>query len=106
MGKGAWKRQKSPSPEVLELEQSLQATRALIAQAYAGFNSTADGDLVESYIYEIQALQARYSYLLRRRKALEGSLSAPLPRKVPGRVPAPLTDRTPEPPGPAALPVA
>lgn len=96
MGKGAWKRQKTPSPEMLELEQSLQATRALIAQAYAGFNSVSDGDLVESYIYEIQALQARYSYLLRRRKALE----TPSPR------PAPLPDRTPEPPGPAVLPVA
>ena len=71
MGKGILKRQKRLSPEALELEKSLLETRALIAQAYAGFNSASDGDLVESYIYEIQALQARYSYLLRRRKALE-----------------------------------
>ena len=95
MGKGAWNRRKTPSPEVLELEQSLQATRTLIAQAYAGFNSASDGELVESYIYEIQSLQARYSYLLRRRKALEGEAST-----------APLSNRTPEPPGSAVLPVA
>ena len=74
MGKGILKRQKGLSPEALELEKSLLETRALIAQAYAGFNSASDGELVESYIYEIQALQARYSYLLRRRKALEPEL--------------------------------
>jgi len=97
MGKGAWGRRKGPSPEVLELEGSLQETRALIAQAYAGFNSAVDGDLVESYIYEIQALQARYSYLLRRRKALEGEVPKPLSRKGPGVLPAE---------GQSALPVA
>ena len=64
-------RQKAHSLEVKELEQSLQETRVLIAQAYAGFNAAADSELVESYVYEIQALQTRYSYLLRQRKALE-----------------------------------
>ena len=90
-----WPRKK-PSEEVVELERSLQETRLLIAQAYAGFNAVTDPELVESYVYEIQSLQARYSYLLRRRKALE----------VPSPRPAPLPDRTPEPPGPAVLPVA
>ena len=70
-------RKKAPSPEALELEKGLLETRALIAQAYAGFNSASDGELVESYIYEIQSLQARYSYLLRRRKALEGKEGEP-----------------------------
>lgn len=79
MGKGFLARRKGPSKEVLELEQSLLETRALIAQAYAGFNAASDGELVESYIYEIQALQARYSYLLRRRKALGGDASLPNP---------------------------
>lgn len=51
-----------------ELKGSLIQTRALIHQAYLGFNSTADADLIESYIYEINSLQARYSYLLRRLK--------------------------------------
>ena len=91
MGKGFWGRRKGPSPEALELEKGLQETRVLIAQAYAGFNSASDGELVEAYIYEIQSLQARYSYLLRRRKALEGD--APVPQAL-------------EAPGPTALPVA
>lgn len=82
MGKGGWRQQKGPSPEIAELEEGLRQTRFLIRQAYAGFNSAVDGDLVESYIYEIRALQARYSYLLRRRKALEGP-ACPLPRSLP-----------------------
>lgn len=87
MGKGFWGRRKGPSPEALELEKGLQETRVLIAQAYAGFNSASDGELVESYIYEIQALQARYSYLLRRRKSLESPLSEPLQAPNPSVLP-------------------
>ena len=54
-----------------ELMNSLSQTRALINQAYGSFNATCDSDLIESYVYEINALQARYNYLLRRFKALE-----------------------------------
>lgn len=54
------------------LREGLVKTRTLINQAYAGFNSTGDPDLIESYVFEINALQARYSYLLRRVKELEG----------------------------------
>ena len=45
-----------------------------IAQAYAGFNAAGDPDLIESYVFEINALQARYNYLIRQVKALEGGL--------------------------------
>ena len=72
-----WKREEK-SAEVSQLEESLQEVRSRLAQAYAGFNFADDGELVESYVYEIQALQARYSYLLRQRKALSGEVS-PLP---------------------------
>ncbi len=54
-----------------ELEACIRETRLRLAQAYANFNAADDDELVESYIYEIQALQGRYSYLLRQRKALE-----------------------------------
>ncbi len=83
--KWPWQRQERPSPEAAELEQSLQETKILIAQAYAGFNSAVDPDLVESYVYEIQSLQARYSYLLRRRKALDLP-AAPEGKGSPGAV--------------------
>ena len=56
-----------------ELMSSLAHTRALINQAYGGFNTASDGDLIESFVFEINSLQARYNYLLRRVKELEGT---------------------------------
>ena len=56
-----------------ELMSSLAHTRTLINQAYGSFNSANDSDLIESYVFEINALQARYNYLLRRVKELEGA---------------------------------
>ena len=55
-----------------ELLSSLSRTRTLINQAYGSFNSANDSDLIESYVFEINSLQARYNYLLRRVKELEG----------------------------------
>lgn len=82
--KWPWHRQRPRQEEaaLIELEANLRATGVLITQAYAGFNAVVDDELVESYVYEIRALQARYSYLLRQRKALEQSCSAPLPQTV------------------------
>ena len=57
-----------------QLMQSLAQTRLLINQAYSGFNTASDEDLIESFVFEINALQSRYSYLLRRIKELEAAL--------------------------------
>ena len=57
--------------ERTELLRALSHTRLLITQAYSSFDSAKDDDLIESYVFEINALQARYSYLLRRIKELE-----------------------------------
>ena len=54
------------------LLEGLSQTRALIAPAYQGFNDACDPDLIESYVFEINALQSRYTYLLRQVKELEG----------------------------------
>lgn len=67
------------------LLEGLARTRTLLAQAYGSFNTARDPYLIESYVFEINALQARYSYLLRRVKVLDGcALHGP-----PGSVPAP-----------------
>ena len=50
-----------------------QALAEGLAQAYQGFNAVRDPDLIESYVYEINSLQSRYSYLLRRMKELDGA---------------------------------
>lgn len=54
-----------------QLLAGLTDTRIELGRAYAGFNLQSDPDLVESYVYEINALQSRYSYLVRRMKELE-----------------------------------
>lgn len=58
------------------LLDGLSQTRALIAQAYQGFNDACDPDLIESYVFEINALQSRYTYLLRQVKELDGEQEA------------------------------
>ena len=55
------------------LAEGLAQTSRLINQAYQGFNTVRDPDLIESYVYEINSLQSRYSYLLRRMKELDGA---------------------------------
>lgn len=58
------------------LLDGLSQTRTLIAQAYQGFNDACDPDLIESYVFEINALQSRYTYLLRQVKELDGEQAA------------------------------
>ena len=67
-------RTKAEEAEHQELLESLRATREQMHQAYSGFNNTSDSDLIDAYVFEMKALQARYSYLLRRVKELEGVL--------------------------------
>ena len=55
------------------LMESMRATQSALSRAYDGFNRAADGDLIESYVYEINALQSRYAYLLRQVRQLEGA---------------------------------
>ena len=78
MGKGSLRRQKKRwGQQCARLERELGESRCLLQQAYAGFNGVSDPDLVESWIYEINALEAQYSYLLKMRKAMEaGELGA------------------------------
>ena len=52
------------------LAECLTQTRGLIAQAYQGFNAVQDPDLIESYVYEINALRAQYDYALQNLKRM------------------------------------
>ncbi len=53
------------------LLEGLERTRLQINQAFSCFNQERDPDLIESYVFEINALRSRYSYLLRRVRELE-----------------------------------
>lgn len=60
------------------LRESLAETKRELDLAHIGFNQTTDADLIEFYLFEIDALRARHTYLLRRIKALdEPHLDAP-----------------------------
>lgn len=65
------RRESQMEEERRELLEGMAETRRQLNQAYRGFNSHSDPDLIESYVYEINALQSRYSYLVRRVKDLE-----------------------------------
>lgn len=47
----------------LNLKDSIEKTRQALEIAYAGFNNALETDLIDSYIYEITALQKRYNHL-------------------------------------------
>ena len=53
------------------LRRGLEETSRALAAARVGFDETADRDLLEYYLYEISALRAKHTYLLRQMKALE-----------------------------------
>ncbi len=45
------------------LQDSIEKTRQALNLAYAGFDNALEKDLIDSYIYEINALQKRYKHL-------------------------------------------
>lgn len=66
----------SPNEEEWDiLANELTETRYALQRTYLQFNSFNDPDLIESAVYEMKAQQARYSYLLRRIKALYAARS-------------------------------
>ena len=48
----------------ITLQESIEKTRRDLDMAYAGFDDATEADLIDSYIYEINALQKRYKYLI------------------------------------------
>lgn len=47
----------------LNINDSIEKTRQALEIAYAGFNNALETDLIDSYIFEINALQKRYEHL-------------------------------------------
>lgn len=56
-----------------QLIEGMRETRSQLNCAYAQFNSYSDPDLVDSCVYQINALQSRYSYFLRQMKLLDAA---------------------------------
>lgn len=47
----------------VSLKEAIEKTRQALEIAYSGFDNATDVDLIDSYIYEINALQKRYRHL-------------------------------------------
>ncbi|MCI8916249.1 MAG: DUF2508 family protein [Oscillospiraceae bacterium] len=56
-----------------QLMEGMRETRSQLNYAYAQFNAYSDPDLVDACVYEINALQSRYSYFVRQVKLLEAA---------------------------------
>ena len=56
-----------------QLMAGMQETRDQLNFAYAQFNTYTDPDLVDACVYQINALQSRYSYFVRQIKQLEAA---------------------------------
>lgn len=68
-----WFTQKRQEEELEALKATMRSTQGALERAYDGFNRAADSELIESYVYEINALQHRYSYLLQQVRQLENA---------------------------------
>lgn len=70
----------------MTLREELLLARNALENAYAGFDNATDPDLIDCYIYELNAVMKRYKYLLQ--KAAETN---PLPEKELAEAYRPLT---------------
>ena len=64
-----------------QLLSDLKQTKTALDDAYSNFEQVVDPDLVDSYIYEVNAVQKRYHFLLKQvqmldlQEAIEGELA-------------------------------
>ncbi len=60
-----------PAPDLHSLREEIDQTKEAIDAARNHFEHAVDPTLIDCYIYEINAAQLRYQFLLRRFKAAE-----------------------------------
>ena len=68
---GRRRAQAAREEERRQLMEGMRETRNQLNHAYAQFNVYSDPDLVDACVYEINALQSRYSYYVRQVKEFE-----------------------------------
>ena len=80
----ARKKQKDTlQPTVAALTRELDSVNTQMKEAYERFNYTCESELIDAYIFEIESLRARSTYLLRCIKELTGGAKRPVPQAVP-----------------------
>lgn len=62
------KKERKKKEDDLLLRQ-IRATQEALDSAYAGFDHVTEPDLIDSYIYELNAISLRYKFLLQTAKS-------------------------------------
>ena len=62
--------------------------------AYAGFDNATDPDLIDCYIYEVNAIQKRYKYLLQEAAKMKAATETPKSENLYEESPIPLVRQT------------
>jgi hypothetical protein len=54
----------------------IKKTKLALESAYSNFENVVDPDLIDCYIYEVNAVQKRYKFLLKLAKEMDNDYSA------------------------------
>ena len=68
-------RARRPRPELIRLRVEIERTKCAIEAARNHFEQAVDPTLIDCYIYELNAAQLRYQFLLRKFKSQEDEYS-------------------------------
>lgn len=66
------KRKQPHEWEILSCQ--IKNTQLALETAYSNFDNVTDPELIDSIIYEVNAIQQRYQYLIQQLKALDSQL--------------------------------
>lgn len=61
----------NPPAELLKLRSEIETTKANLELAMSNFEQAVDPTMIDCYIYEVNAAQLRYQYLLQQAKQYE-----------------------------------
>ena len=61
------------------LNDQIQRTQLALETAYSNFDNVVDPELIDSFIYEVNAIQQRYQYLIQKLKELDSQLECTNP---------------------------
>jgi len=73
MGLFTKKEPKNRSQQLMyhQLIEDMEAAKYALDNAYSNFENVVDPDLIDSWIFEVNAMQKRYKFLLKRVKQME-----------------------------------
>lgn len=66
------KKKKQPNDALLN---EIKRTKLALESAYSNFENVVDPDLIDCYIYEVNAVQKRYKFLLKLAKEMDDDYS-------------------------------